>query len=124
MIIRTGIDMVDVADMARRIEDGTLLRVFSAAEREVADDSGDRAAVYAAQWAAKEAYLKAAGTGIEHSWRPRLNEIEVLRDNEGRAYYRLSEFFRGLLPNGAETALSLSYTTNIATALTIISAPH
>ena len=81
MILGLGLDLVDIARMAR-ILDGPagraerfLARVFTPAERRFCDACVDRAARYAARFAAKEAALKALGVpaGL------RFTELEVIR---------------------------------------------
>lgn len=77
MILGIGTDLVDVAEMARRIERGRLLRVFSEGERAYADSKPKRRMqTLAARWAAKEAFAKALGTGIRAEWN--LEEIEAV----------------------------------------------
>ena len=91
MILGLGLDLVDVARVAR-ILDGPagraqrfLARVFTPAERAFCDAVVDRPTRYAARFAAKEAALKALGApaGL------RLLEIEVRRD-EGAPQLALS----------------------------------
>lgn len=85
MIVGVGIDLVETARMARAVEEhGERLeaRIFTPAER--ADCAGrvDRVQALAARFAAKEACLKALGTG----WARGLSfrQVEVVRDGEGR----------------------------------------
>ncbi len=81
MILGLGLDLVEVARVARILEgprgraERFLARVFSPAERAYCDAAADRATRYAARFAAKEAALKALGVpaGL------RLQDIEVRR---------------------------------------------
>lgn len=80
-----GIDIVEVARVGRMLhEHGErfLLRCFTAGEREAGAGSRREAEHLAARFAAKEAALKALGTGLTRgiSW----PEIEVVRDASGR----------------------------------------
>lgn len=81
MILGLGLDLVDVARVARILEgpaaraERFLVRVFTPGERSYCDGVVDRATRYAARFAAKEATLKALGVpaGL------RLLDIEVVR---------------------------------------------
>jgi len=81
VILGLGLDLVDIARMAR-ILDGPparverfVARVFTVGERAYCDARVDRASRYAARFAAKEAALKALGVpaGL------RFQELEVVR---------------------------------------------
>jgi holo-[acyl-carrier protein] synthase len=81
VILGLGLDLVDVARMARILGGPPerakrfVARVFTPAERAFCDARVDRATRYAARFAAKEALLKALGApaGL------RFTEIEVVR---------------------------------------------
>jgi holo-[acyl-carrier protein] synthase len=65
-LLRTGIDLQPFDRLARLLadHDGNLTRIFTAGERTLCDRGGKmRNARYAAAFAAKEAVLKAIGTG-------------------------------------------------------------
>ena len=85
-LIGTGIDLVDVARIETMIaEHGQrfLDRCFTPAEQAYADSgTKSRAERYAARFAAKEAVLKALGTG----WRDGIawTDIEVVREPSGK----------------------------------------
>lgn len=119
MLLGIGTDLVDVAEMARRIERGRLLRVFSEGERAYADSKPKRRMqTLAARWAAKEAFAKALGTGIRAEWN--LEEIEVVNGDGGQPELRLGPSVRGALPEGARVHVSLSHTKTCAVAVVII----
>ncbi len=86
MNLRTGVDLVSLPRFARALErhgERLLARVFTPAE--VALCAGQVASL-AARFAAKEAVVKALGTGIGPvSWR----EVEVLRGEDGAPVLRL-----------------------------------
>ena len=66
MVIGAGIDLVEIARFnaaLKRHGDHLLNRVFTAAERKYCDARSHPNAHYAARFAAKEAVLKALGTG-------------------------------------------------------------
>jgi holo-[acyl-carrier protein] synthase len=83
-ILGTGIDIVECLRIARMIElHGELFisRVYTDAEIEYCSTRKAATQHYAGRWAAKEAVLKALGTGWRRgiSWR----DIEVLNDRHG-----------------------------------------
>jgi|SRR5579871_300574 len=85
MVIGIGIDIVAVAEVESSIEtygNRYLERIFTAREVEYCSDAANAAQRYAARVAAKEAAMKAFGTGWESGvdW---LN-FEVVNDQSGR----------------------------------------
>ena len=85
-----GIDLVEVARIARLIDDHGqrfLDRCFTAHERGCAEGTKRRAEHLAARFAAKEAVLKALGTGLTGgiAW----TDIEVVRQDSGAPSIRL-----------------------------------
>jgi holo-[acyl-carrier protein] synthase len=97
-----------------------LQRVFTEAEVQYCDSKVNRAERYAARFAAKEAALKAIGTGLRGgiSWR----EVEVGREPGGRPTLmfsgRAAEFAAKL--GVRRTSLSLSHTREHAVAQVIL----
>ena len=96
-------------------------RVFTAAERAYCDSRGAAAAQhYAARFAAKEAALKALGTG----WRGGLKwqDVEIISNEAGAPALHFHNQARTLFQNsGADTAhLTLSHTTEHAVAQVIL----
>ncbi|MEA3366076.1 MAG: holo-ACP synthase [Candidatus Hydrogenedentes bacterium] len=119
MILGIGTDMVEIADFERRIERGRLVRVFSKAELAYADQKPEhRMQVLAGRWAAKEAFVKALGTGIRAEWD--LAEIEVINGDDGKPELRLGPSVRDALPEGARVHVSLSHTKSYAVAVVIV----
>lgn len=84
-VLAHGIDLVEVARIGRLAEDHAdrfLERVFTEAERSIASARGKRRTEFlAGRFAAKEAVLKALGTGLAEGihW----TDIEVLSDARG-----------------------------------------
>ena len=81
MIVGIGIDVVEVARWAKALErqgDRLVERVFTEAERASCDSRADRVLALAARFAAKEACLKALGTG----WAEGLGfrDVEIVRN--------------------------------------------
>src|SRR5580658_5588583 len=91
MIVGTGIDLCEVERMERAMAapHGTRFRerVFTAGEIAYAESKANRGERYAARFAAKEAGMKALGTG----WRDglRWQDLEVLNLASGRPTLRL-----------------------------------
>ena len=88
MIAGVGVDVCEVARMEEIIRDGRFLtRYFAPEEQSYIADKGKCAAQTAAGlFAAKEALVKALGTGFVTG---KLSEICVLHDLHGAPYYDL-----------------------------------
>src|SRR5271169_2585199 len=85
MIVGTGIDIAEVPRIRRsiaRFGDRFLQRVFTTSEIRYCDSKANRVERYAARFAAKEAAMKALGTGWSHGVRWR--DCEVVRQPGGR----------------------------------------
>jgi holo-[acyl-carrier protein] synthase len=123
MIVGTGIDIAEVPRIAEAIDqfgERFLLRIFTEKEREYCDSKANRTERYAARFAAKEASMKALGTGWNHGVRWR--DIEVHRQPGQRPTIRFhgkaAEFARRL--GATNIALSLSHTPEQAIASVIL----
>ena len=123
MIVGTGIDITEVPRIAESIErfgERFLQRVFTEEEIRYCDSKANRVERYAARFAAKEAAMKALGTGWNFGIRWR--DIEVFRLPGSRPSLRFhgkaAEFANRL--NTKNIALSLSHTPNQAIASVIL----
>jgi holo-[acyl-carrier protein] synthase len=123
MIVGTGIDIAEVPRIRQSIErfGGRFLeRIYTAGEIRYCDSKANRAERYAARFAAKEAAMKALGTGWSHGVRWR--DCEVVRLPGGRP----SISFHGKAAEVAaklgvkHAALSLSHTVEQAIAQVIL----
>ncbi len=90
-IVGHGVDLARIPRFRRFVDEGktaVLERLFTQAEREYAQSHKDPAAHFAVRFAAKEAFVKALGTGLRFglSWQ----QIEVVRDDLGRPSLELS----------------------------------
>lgn len=96
--LRVGVDVVGVERLQRLLGEHTDRHeeLFTAAELEYCRGKRRCYEHLAARFAAKEAVLKAFGTGI--SQRMRFNEVEVLNERSGRPRVRL----RGSVASFAE----------------------
>jgi holo-[acyl-carrier protein] synthase len=123
MIVGTGIDIAEVPRIRQAIErfgDRFLERIFTPGEIRYCDSKANRAERYAARFAAKEAAMKALGTGWSQGVRWR--DCEVVRLPGGRPsisfHGKAGEFAAKLGVNHA--ALSLSHTAEQAIAQVIL----
>jgi holo-[acyl-carrier protein] synthase len=123
MIVGTGIDIAEVSRIAASIQRfgrRFLERVFTPEEIRYCDSKANKAERYAGRFAAKEAALKAIGTGWNRG--VRWQDIEVTRVPAGRptlAFHgRAAEFFGAL---GAVRAhLSITHIQGLALAQVIL----
>jgi holo-[acyl-carrier protein] synthase len=123
MIVGTGIDIAEVPRIAQsivRFGDRFLRRVFTEGEIRYCDAKANRTERYAARFAAKEAAMKAIGTGWNHgvAWR----DIEVVRMPGGRPtiqfHGKAAEFAARL--GAAHISLSLTHSKEYAIAQVIL----
>lgn len=117
-----GIDMIEVSRVAEKIgkESGFREMVFSENEIKYCEPKTNKAEHYAARFAAKEAFLKAIGTGWKNG--TAFHEIEVQHDEEGSPeLHLLGETARTLAPMGIHKIhLSLSHLKSIASAVVVV----
>jgi len=117
-----GTDIVDVARMREKIEKEGGFRqfVFSPAEIDYCGRQAFPAEHYAARFAAKEALLKALGTGWANGIA--FNEISIEHDDHGRPLFRFSGETASTLESTGCTAfhVSISHERDKAVAFVII----
>ena len=103
-----GVDMLEIARMQQAIERRPhfIRRMFTDAERAYCERTARPAEHYAARFAAREAVLKALGTGFSSGIG--FQDVSVERDQLGRPQARLAGV--------QEIALSISYTRDVAVA--------
>lgn len=123
MIVGTGIDIAEVPRIAASIErfgERFVRRIFTEEEIRYCESKANRSERYAARFAAKEAAMKALGTGWNFGIRWR--DIEVFRPSGSRPTIR----FHGKAAEVAKrlqmknVALSLSHTSEHAIASVIL----
>lgn len=114
---RVGIDLVEIARMERCMQNPRFVtRVFGVSER-LLFTGARRFARAAANFAAKEAFAKALGTGIRGF---SLSEVEVLRDDLGAPYLQLSGQARAIAERmGFGFSVSLSHERGYAAAVVL-----
>ena len=123
MIVGTGIDIAEVPRIRQSIErfgQRFLQRIYAPGEMRYCDSKANRYERYAARFAAKEAAMKALGTGWNHG--VRWCDCEVVRMPGGRptiAFHgKAAEFATRL--GAKNVALSISHTTEQAIAQVIL----
>jgi holo-[acyl-carrier protein] synthase len=123
MIVGTGIDIAEVpriAESIARFGERFLQRVYTEGEIRYCESKANRVERYAARFAAKEAAMKALGTGWNHGVRWR--DVEVTRQPGGRPtmtfHGKAAEFAARL--GTVNVSLSLSHTAEQAIAQVIL----
>ncbi|HEY1731772.1 MAG TPA: holo-ACP synthase [Terriglobales bacterium] len=123
MIVGTGIDIAEVdriANSIARFGRRFVERVFTAEEIRYCESKANKTERYAARFAAKEAGMKAIGTGWDRgvTWR----DVEVRRQPGSRPtivfHNKAGEFFRQL--RAVRAHLSITHTKDSAMAQVIL----
>lgn len=121
MIVGVGCDIIEIERIARAIKRESFIhRVFTAKEAAYCQSRGHQAAAsFAARFAAKEAVLKALGTGLREG---SLQEIAVANDALGKPLVQLSGHFAALSRQlGVKNIqISLSHSRDFAVAYVIM----
>lgn len=122
-MIAVGTDLVEIARIAKSIEKNKnfVARFFGEEEQALFSTRGVQSGfiqTVAANFAAKEAFSKALGTGIVGF---SLRDVQILRDKRGAPFFLLSNKALELVSrrNGV-LSVSLSHTDNYATAVVIL----
>ena len=118
MILGMGVDIAEVDRIQAAIErhgEPFLRRIFTAAEREYCEQFKNKYERYAGRFAAKEAAMKALGTG----WRRgvRWVDFEVVREAGGRPSIALDGAAKEIAAKLGVQRISLSITHTAAQAL-------
>jgi len=123
VVFGIGVDIVEIARFERFLKEGNdslFQRLFSAGEVAYCGAKKRAAQHYALRFGAKEAFLKALGTGLRDglSWQ----DLEVVNDPQGKPELRLTgralELFR---QHGLTSCfLSLSHDAGAAVAMVVL----
>jgi holo-[acyl-carrier protein] synthase len=122
LIAGTGIDIIEVDRIQKIMERdiGFREKIFTPGEIAYCESKKNKYQHYAARFSAKEAFMKAIGTG----WRfgIRFAEIDIVHDDLGRPYIRIYGKANDLLADLQITKIhvSLSHLKELATAIVII----
>ena len=123
MIFGTGVDIVDISRFERYVREGNvalLNRIFTPHELEYCAARKRSAQHYALRFAAKEAFLKALGTGLRDglSWQ----DMEVVNDRLGKPEMVLTGRAQQLFLQAelSKCFLSLSHDGNFAVAMLVL----
>ncbi len=115
--LRTGIDLCEIRRMEPMLEKPTFLkRVLTEGEQRYLAGKGKVAAAsLAGLWAAKEAVLKALGTGISLP----MTEVEILHGENGQPECALHGQARALA-EGAAVSVSITHEAGMAAAVCVM----
>lgn len=123
MIQGIGVDIVDIDRIKQRIDSnsGFCELVFSEEEILYCNKKANPYESYGVRFAAKEAFLKAVGTGIDFSIE--LKEIRIVNEESGKPFFDISPLVEQYLMNRLgfipEVQLSLSHSKNQAIAFVL-----
>lgn len=121
MIIGMGIDIVDINRVQRAlISPDFRNRVFTEAEQQYClSKNAQGRASFSGRFAAKEAFLKAIGTGLR---RGKLVDIEVVNDELGKPSLQLYNHYKDLMEqmDVKKIHLSISHTKDMAIAQVLL----
>ena len=109
MSMHIGIDIVDIERIrtaSRRSGEGFLNRVYTTPERDYIGDAEANAERAAGIWAAKEAAVKALGTGFRDGIQ--FHDLHVEHEEAGRPYLVFGGRFLEEMQRSGLTAASLS----------------
>ena len=122
MIFGIGVDLIEIDRIKQAIERNGqrfINRIYTKAEQEYCNNRPSYAC-YAARFTAKEAFLKALGTGLRKGMR--WQDIEVYNDDLGKPYLQLHGYLqeRCQQEGFANMHLSISHSSSYAIAQVII----
>ena len=118
MQILTGVDLVSIPRIAHSLQNPRFLkRIFSVQERELFMKSSCPLERISANFAAKEDFSKALGTGVRGF---SLSEVSVLRDEVGCPYFYLTGKAADIAQRRKLSfSVSLSHTADMACAFVV-----
>lgn len=119
MIIGIGVDIIEIERIKQVVDktNGFLKRVFTSDEVKYFEQRKNNPEVIAGNFAAKEAVVKAMGTGINgFEW----TDVEILRDSLGKPYVLLYNEASKILANNCVIHVSISHCKEYAVANSVI----
>lgn len=122
-----GVDIVDVSRIEKLETQKLATRILSKQEQEYLNKKSNltngKPSEYiyslAGFWAAKEAFLKAIGVGLDTD---NLNQIEILHKASGEPYVKINDklFKKYSILNGKSIQISISHDANMAISVCFI----
>ena len=118
-MIGIGCDLAEVERIKKAIErNGFKERVFTPEEIAYCTGArGDKVQSYAARFAAKEAFLKAIGTGLRGGG---LTEISVVNDNLGKPELKLTGYFASYAEKLGVKKIHITLSHTATTAMAVV----
>lgn len=113
-----GIDLIEIARLKRSSNSENFMkRVFSKKEKALFLSKSNPYPSMAGNWAGKEAFSKALGTGVRDF---SLNEVSVLRDELGKPYIELDgKALEIAQSRNLQFSISITHTKELAEAVVI-----
>ena len=122
MIFGIGIDNIEVERIKKQIDGSTKFKekIFTMNEIDYCESKKNYAESFAARFAAKEAFLKAIGTGWSDGLK--FNDIEILNDMKGKPMIHLQGKAKQVILDNeiSNIQVSLTHLKEIASAIIII----
>ena len=122
MIIGIGTDIMDVGRVRENIEKDPGLRfeIFTSDEIDYCESKANKYEHYAARFAAKEALMKALGTGLQFGIR--FSQIEIVISSSGKPTIVLKERAKEFAKEKgiSKILVSLSHVKDFATAFVVV----
>ena len=121
MIFGIGIDIVEIRELDKGLQEpGFQTRVFTAAEVDAVERFRNKSEHLAGKFAAKEAFMKAIGAGLQQGMS--FTHVEVLSDDSGKPYLNLNgEAEKRFRERGAQHIhVSISHSGGLAVAVVIL----
>jgi len=121
LIAGIGTDIIEVDRIKKQLSEQSGLKedLFTSCEIDYCESKINKAQHYAARFAAKEAFLKALGSGLINGMR--FTDIEIRNDEAGKPsiqlYGKVLEYFHQL--NISSIHLSISHIGSIANAIVL-----
>lgn len=122
MIFGVGIDNIEVKRIKKQIDGSSKFKekIFTAKEIEYCESKKNYAESFAARFAAKEAFLKAIGTGWSDGLQ--FKDIEILNDERGKPMVHLQGKAKQIILDNEinNIQVSITHLKKIASAIIII----
>ena len=117
-MIKVGVDLVEIKRIEKSLRNKRFLKnIFSTKEYEELKTRNFKAQSVAANFCAKEAFLKSIGKGLGYI---KLNKIELLRNSSGEPYLKINDDkFSSMSDRKINFSVSITHTKEYALATVI-----